>query len=111
MKGDATRWERICQWCLGNKCDACNEIGWIPEKETPVSLLTADAGDLFDAYRIFRNYQVLPVAGAWADQTVSFHDTVRLCDMVTSLYMERNAKQKEFEDKADEAIQRIIGNR
>lgn len=51
--------------------------------------------EAFRAYAFFKNYQVLPAAGAMYDQTSFFLSVVSFCDSIVVKYDERS------EDKAD----------
>lgn len=110
---DAGRWERLCEVCLGECCEACDQRGWWLEKDSPSTILAAEPGregrEYFEAYRMLKEYRLAPVEGGTADQAALFLEVVKFCDAVHALYAERKRQQEQSETKTKNRLIKLIG--
>lgn len=75
------------------------------ETTSPASQLGPEGREIFQAYRFLKEYNVMPVPGAQAQQAAVFLEAVNYCDLVHSAYAEKKAsEQKEEERKAKRKI-------
>ncbi len=109
MERDADRWERPCEQCLGEKCGACGETGWVWETQRPTWRLSPGAGPLFQAYRLLKEYKVFPVEGGQMKQSAVFLAAIHYCDLVHTLYAEKKKKEQEQKDKVKNRLIKLVG--
>lgn len=107
MKWESGRWYRPCEFCIGEGCDECLE-GWIQEESHPRDLLTNDARDLFQAYRMLKDYGTFPIQGGWLVQTEKFLRAMDVCDKSNGLFRNREAKKEESDRKLKEELQKVM---
>jgi hypothetical protein len=71
-------------------------------------VLTTEGEDIFQAYRMLREYNAWPRPGGWMRQTALFVEAVDLCDGARGLYRARLA-EREAEAKRLAALMAGMG--
>lgn len=99
MDRHAGRWEKLCGQCLGDKCDACNQNGWTFETTPPAKQLSTEGREIFQAYRLLKEYGAFPVPGAQSQQAAVFLEAVHYCDLVHSAYAEKKKREQDEKDR------------
>lgn len=109
VERNAGRWQKVCGKCFGDKCEACEQKGWSLESIPPAKQLGPEGRDLFEAYRLLKEYGAFPVAGGQGKQGAKFLEAVRLCDMVHSAYSEKAASERAEEERKAKRKVKLLG--
>ena len=103
----ASRWERLCEVCLGEKCEKCKVSGWTLEDGSPLDQITDEGKDLFSAYRFLKEFNLLPAPGPWLYQTEKFRRALDFVSRVTQAYQARRRQQEADLNRMREAMERM----
>ncbi len=82
------------------RCDTCNGTGLIGMNQCPKSVNTGSMDLVFDAWRWFKDKNILPDQGAYNDQTNMF---VMACDYLNSI-------SSVYEDEATQIAYQRVNN-
>lgn len=81
----------MCHKCLGSgkingeECSECHGKKYIPQKRCQNSMMIKEGRAGFKAYRLFKEYQQLPVLAGILEQTQYFLNILELCDTVNNV--------------------------
>lgn len=77
----------------------------------PSEVMTAEGADLFQGWRMLREFQTWPTAGGWLRQSAKFISGLDICDQAVVLYRGRiKEREKEAQTLAAEAA-RLFGRK
>ena len=86
----------LCLKCLGDKCEFCEQKGFIIQNEDAYKILSQSGDHLFKAYAWLKNHNQLPAPGTWIEQSAKFIKAVDWCDHVHAKWARKIKEHNEM---------------